>query len=162
MTPDPSTERELLRHLLATVAYRAGKATRNAPLNFSDFRACETARSPIQILAHIGDLCDWGLSIAKGQESWRDADPRGWDDELARFYASVRAFDDYLASSAPLLAPAKHLIQGPVADAISHVGQIAMLRRFFGHPIRGESYYRADITSGHVGPDQPAPKREFE
>jgi hypothetical protein len=162
MTPDASAKRAMLRHLLATMVYRAGKATRNAPPGFGDFRASETARTPVQIVAHIGDLCDWGLSSARGQEVWRDAMPQPWEAELGRFYAKVKAFDDYLASSAPLLASAERLAQGPVADAISHVGQISMLRRLFGNPIRGESYYRADIKSGQVGPDQPAPKREFD
>lgn len=162
MILDPSTERAMLRHLLATMAYRGAKAIRNAPPGFGDFRAHEASRTPVQILAHIDDLCDWGLSILKGQEVWHDAVPQAWDAELSRFYASLKAFDDYLASSAPLMASADRLIQGPIADAISHVGQIAILRRFFGSPIRGESYYRADIKSGRVGPDQPPPKREFD
>ena len=162
MTSDPDTGHTILRHLLATMTYRAAKATRNAPPGFGEFRAREGARTPVEILAHIGDLCDWGLSIAKGKETWRDAVPQAWEEELSRFYASSKAFDDYLADPMPLFCPVERLIQGPMADAISHVGQIAMLRRLFGSPIRGESYFRADIKPGQVGPNQPPPKREFD
>lgn len=151
----------LLRHTLATVAYRGGKAVRNAPEGFAGFRAGEKSRTPVEILAHIGDLFDWALSIAKGQQAWNDSTPLPWDEEVARFFTSLRAFDDYLASGAPVADPADKLFQGPVADALSHIGQIAFLRRLAGTPIRGENYHKAAITVGRVGPDQAAPKREF-
>lgn len=151
----------LLRHTLATVAYRGGKAVRNAPEGFAGFRAGEKSRTPVEILAHIGDLFDWALSIAKGQQAWNDSTPLPWDEEVARFFTSLRAFDDYLASGAPVADPADKLFQGPVADALSHIGQIAFLRRLAGTPIRGENYHKAAITAGRVGPDQAAPKREF-
>lgn len=162
MATDPATERALLRHLLATVTYRAAKATRHAPSGFGQFRAHEGARTPVEILAHIGDLCDWGLSIAMGHERWQAETPRGWDDELSRLYSALKAFDDYVAGASPMPGPVERLMQGPIADALSHVGQIAMLRRFFGSPIRGESYFRADITPGRIGPDQPPPRKEFD
>jgi hypothetical protein len=148
--------------MLATMVYRAAKATRNAPAGFGEFRAHDGARTPVEILSHIGDLCDWGLSIAVGHEKWVGAVPHTWDDEVSRFYSSTRAFDEYLASSSPLMCSVEQILQGPIADAISHVGQIAMLRRFFGNPIRGESYFRADIKAGQVGANQPAPKKEFD
>ena len=85
-----------------------------------------------------------------------------WSKELPRFFASLKNLDDYLAGSGPLACSALRLIQGPVADAIWHAGQIAMLRRMFASPIRGENYFKADIKSGQVGPDQPAPRKEFD
>ena len=160
LSPDPA--RALLRHTLATLAYRGGKAVRNAPAEFADFRAGETTRSPAQILTHIGDLMDWGLSIARGQQAWRDSKPLPWNQEIERFFASMKSFDDYLASGHPLHAPAEQLFQGPVADALTHVGQIALLRRMAGAAIRGENYYVASISSGRVGREQAAPKREFD
>jgi hypothetical protein len=159
MSEDP--KRELMRHTLATLAYRGGKAVRNAPESFADFGAADGGRTPGQILAHIGDLRDWGLSIAKGQQTWRDATPLPWKQEVDRFFAALKKFDDFLASGEPLHATAEKLFQGPVADALTHVGQIAMLRRKAGVPIRGESYYAAEMTAGRVGPDQAAPKKEF-
>jgi len=106
-------------------------------------------------------LCDWGLSISKGKQEWRDSVPLPWTQEVARFFKALQAFDDYLASDAPLSAPVEKLFQGPVADALTHTGQIAMLRRMAGCPIRGENYYRAEITAGRVGQDQATPGREF-
>ena len=158
LSSDP--KRELLRHTVATLAYRGGKAVRNAPASLAGFRSAD-ARTPVEILAHIGDLLDWALSIASGKRAWKDSKPLPWDAEVERFFAALRRFDDYLASAEPLQAPAEKLFQGPVADALTHVGQIAILRRMAATPIRGESYFDAEIAAGRVGPSQTPPKREF-
>jgi len=155
-------KRDLLRHTVATVAYRGGKAVRGAPAAFASFRAGETTRTPAAILAHIGDLFDWALSIARGAQAWNNSTPLAWDQEVARFFATLQRFDDYLASDAPLACAPEQLFQGPVADALNHVGQIAMLRRLAGTPIKGENYYRADIVSGRVGAEQALARREFD
>ena len=155
------SKRELLRHTVATVAYRGGKAVRNAPEGFAEFQAGEGVRTPGQILAHIGDLFDWALSIAMGQQKWQDSKPLPWEQEVARFFAALKKFDDFLASSEPVHAPIEKLFQGPVADALTHVGQIAILRRLASAPVKGENYYVAEIQTGRVGGDQAKPKREF-
>jgi hypothetical protein len=156
-TTDP--KRDFLRHTLATLAYRGAKAARNASAAFADFQ--EAGRSPVQILAHIGDLLDWSLSMAKGKQEYVESQPLAWDQEVSRFFATLRRFDDYLASSEPVHAPIEKLFQGPIADALTHVGQIAMLRRMAGTPISGENYFVAGMTVGRVGPEQAAPKKEF-
>jgi hypothetical protein len=154
--------RELLRHTVATLAYRAGKALRGAPENFGEFKIAQTTRTPLQIIAHLGDLLDWALSLAKGKEAWNNSTPLRWQEEVKRFFSALQAFEDYLASNLPLHTPAERLFQGPLADALSHVGQIAMLRRMAGAPIRGENYLRAEIVAGRVGAEQTAPRREFD
>jgi hypothetical protein len=154
-------KRELLRHTVATLAYRAGKAIRNAPEGFATFQAGEGARTPGQILTHIGDLMDWALSMANGKREWHDSKPLPWEQEVERFFAALKKFDDYLASEESLHAPAEKLFQGPIADALTHVGQIAILRRLAGKSIRGENYFVADITVGRVGAEQTPPKKEF-
>lgn len=163
MTPvSHSPEREVLRHTLATLAYRGAKAVSGAPRDFADFRVHEGSRTPVQIMAHVGDLLEWALSMARGEPAWHDSDPLEWDAEVARFFAQMERLDAFLASDATLGAPVGGLFQGPIADALTHVGQIAMLRRVAGSPIRGENYYRAEIVPGRVGPDQAAPRREFD
>jgi hypothetical protein len=154
-------KRELLRHTLATVAYRGGKAVRQAPQGFADFQAGEGVRTAAQILAHIGDLFDWALSIAQGKQKWHDSKPLPWEQEVERFFAALKKFDDFLASSEPLHAPHEKLFQGPIADALTHVGQIGVLRRLASAPVKGENYYAAEIETGRVGADQAAPKQEF-
>ena len=158
-TSDPTLP--LFRHTLATLAYRAGKALRGAPDTFAEFRCGETSRTPGQILAHMGDLFDWALSIAKGKETWRDAKLLPWEKEVERFFAALKTFDDYVASGEPVAVPLEKLFQGPVADALTHTGQIAMLRRMAGFPIKGESYYRAEMAVGRVGMEQAAARKEF-
>jgi len=154
--------RAFLRHTLATIAYRGGKAVRGAPESFATFRAAPTSRTPAQIVAHVGDLFDWALSIAAGAERWNNSEPLVWDREVARFFETLQRLDAYLASDAPVAAPPERIFQGAIADALTHVGQLTMLRRAAGAPIRGENYYRADIVAGRVGPEQTPPKREFD
>jgi hypothetical protein len=156
---DPA--RQLLRHAVATLAYRGGKAVRGAPDSFGEYHASPETRTPGQILAHIGDLLDWALSAARGQQKWHESAPLPWTDEVGRFFGALEAFDAYLASESPLLAPAEKLLQAPLADALTHVGQIAILRRLAGLPVRAENYYVAKIAAGRVGADQPAPVYEF-
>lgn len=159
---NPDTKREMLRHTVATLAYRGAKAVRGARDSFAAFHASETTRTPAQILAHIGDLLDWGLSIARGAEVWNNSEPLPWDQEVARFHRALESFDNYLASDAELSATCERLFQGPIADAFTHVGQLTILRRIEGAPIKGENYSRAKIESGRVSADQAAPKREFD
>lgn len=151
----------MLRHTVATLAYRAAKVLRGAPPEFSGFHASPSSRTPAEILAHLGDLFDWALSLAKGVHQWHDSKPLAWDEECARFFAALQAFDRQLASGEPLGFAAAKLFQGPVADALTHVGQIAFLRRIAGNPVKGENYLKAEITAGRVGPDQPKPRVEF-
>lgn len=154
--------RALLRHSLATLAYRAAKTLRGAPPAFAEFRAGPGSRTPVEILAHMGDLLDWALHLAQGHHVWQDSPPRPWDEEVARFFAALRACDEFLASDERLGFLPGRLFQGPVADALWHTGQLAMLRRMAGAPIRGENYFKADIEVGRVGPDQAAPRMEFD
>jgi hypothetical protein len=155
-------KRELLRHTVATVAYRGGKAVRGAPASFATYSGDGSPRTPAKILAHIGDLYDWALSQAKGAEAWNDSTPLEWDREVERFFATLQRFDDYLASDAPLAAPPERLFQGAVADSLAHVGQLAMLRRLAGAKMKSENYSRADIVAGRVGAEQTPPRREFD
>jgi len=159
-TTDPKLA--LLRHTVATLAYRGGKALRGSPPGFATFRAAPGSRSPLEILAHLGDLLAWAVSQARGKPEWHAAAPLGWDEEVARFFDGLAALDGQLASGALPGLPAEQLFQGPIADAFTHVGQLAMLRRIAGAPLCGENFVRADIVAGRVGPEQTPPAREFD
>ena len=167
MTATPQTasandsNRHMLRHSLATVAYRGSKAMRGATKDFAGFRAPNSCRTPAELLAHLGDLFDWSLTQAQGAPKWQESPVLPWDQGKARFFASLKAFDDFLASDAPLQFSAEKIFQGPIADALTHIGQIAILRRIAGIPTRGENLVVAEITEGRVGEDQPPPRREF-
>lgn len=167
-TPQPSaaaasaaTARELLRHTVATLAYRGGKVVRDAPPHFADYPVAADSRTPARILAHVGDLLDWALGLARGEHRWQDSVPLAWDVEVARFHEALERLDAYLVSDAPLGHPAETIFQGPIADALTHVGQLAMLRRLVGSPVRGENYAKANIVVGRVGADQTPPHVEF-
>ena len=152
-------KREFMRHVLAALAYRATRSLEGAPAEFGNFDGA--GRKPLQILAHMGDLFDWALSMAEGKQRWKNSKPLDWPAEQKRFFAALAAFDAYLASGAQIHAPLERLMQGPVADALTHTGQLAMLRRLAGCAMPGENYYVADIAVGRVGPEQAAPVKTF-
>jgi hypothetical protein len=153
--------RKFLRHTLATLAYRGAKAIRGAEPSFADFGAAETSRTPAKILAHLGDLMDWALAMSEGRKEWRDSLPLPWEKESERLFAALKKFDDYLASENPLQVSAEKLFQGPIADALTHVGQIAMLRRMANSPMKTENYFVAEIAVGRVGSEQTPPRKEY-
>ena len=153
---------ELLRHTVATLAYRGGKALRTAPAEFADYRSAPDARTPGEILAHMGDLFDWALVLCDGRHEWHNSPVLPWEEGVARFFAALESFDRRLSSGAPLGFPAEKIFQGPIADALTHVGQIAMLRRMAGYKMRGENYFAAKIAVGRAGADQADPVIEFD
>ncbi len=153
--------RHFLRHTLATLAYRAGKTLRNAPEGFAHFRAAKGTRTAVEMVAHMGDLFDWSLTKAAGKERWNASSPLPWEQECVRFFAALTAFDQYLASDALVHASAEELFQGPIADALTHTGQLAQLRRLAGAPVRSENYSKATITAGRTGAEQAPPVFEF-
>ena len=155
-------KRELLRHAVATLAYRAAKAMRNAPPELANFRASDATRTPLQLVAHLGDLLEWGVSLAEGNQKWNPTTPSTWEAESNRFFSALALLDDYLASERTLGCKPERLLQGPVADALTHVGQLMMLRRLASAPVRSENYAIAEIVAGRVGAEQAAPKFEFD
>jgi hypothetical protein len=155
-------KREMLRHCVATLAYRGGKVLRGVSDEFPGYRCAESSRTPSEIVAHLGDLLDWALSMASGKQTWKDSKTLPWQDGADRFFAALTALDQYLASDEPLEVSEEKLFQGPVADALTHVGQLAMLRRMAGLPIRGENYFKADIEVGRVGAEQKPARMEFD
>lgn len=160
--PASDPARTLLRHSVATLAYRAEKVLRDAPGSFPDLSIGPGSRTPLEILAHIGDLLDWARWLARGEHRWFPSPPRTWTGEVDRFFDALAAFDAELQGATPLGATPERLFQGPVADALTHVGQLAMLRRLAQSPVTGENYFKAEIEIGRIGPGQPDRRVEFE
>jgi hypothetical protein len=143
-------KREMLRHLVATLAYRGRVAVLNAPEDFADFRLSETTRTPAELLAHIGDNLQGSLYLMQGEMVYLNSLPLSWEEEIARFFINIKEFDAYLASDAPLAQPVEKIMQGPIADALTHVGQIVMMRRLAGAPVQADSYFNAQIIAGKI------------
>ena len=159
-TTDPA--RLALRQMAATLAYRAAKVLRDVPPDFAHRSFGDSTRQPVRILAHMGDLMSWGVSMAGGGKEWKPAGGDDWNTEVDRFFNGLATLDAALAAEGEFKGSIDKLIQGPLADALTHVGQIAMLRGMAGAPVRPESYARAIITAGRVGLDQEAPRAEFD
>lgn len=162
---DTTTEdatRTMLRRLVATLAYRAAKVLRDAPPGFAEFSTGPATRIPVQIVAHLADLMQWATHLAQGESVWRAEGSGDWETEVRRFFDGLAELDRLLAAGPLPSAAADLLIQGPLADALTHVGQLAMLRGAAGSPVRPESYARAGIVIGLVGLDQAAPAQEFD
>jgi hypothetical protein len=153
---------EMLRHTLATLAYRAEKVLREVPAGFAESRAGLATRTPLQILTHMGDLMEWGERMARGERRWQHVPCSDWGAAHRRFFAGLAALDAALADMRAEPVTEQAIFQGPIADALTHVGQLALLRGLAGAPVRPESYARAQIRAGMVGPDQSAERVEFD
>jgi hypothetical protein len=154
--------RTVLRHLAATLAYRAAKAIRDVPPGFDTSSFGAATRQPVRIVAHMADLMAWAVTLGRGDYIWKAGGWSNWDAEVRRFFDGLAALDRELVAGDQTIETMETLIQGPLADALTHVGQLAMLRGMAGAPVRPESYARAEIVRGRVGLDQAAPRREFE
>ena len=154
--------RPVLRHLVATLAYRAGKVLRDTPASFGASSVGDSTRRPVLIVAHLADLMAWAIPLAHGQYVWKAEGGDDWDTEVRRFFANLETLDRALETAGTFDGSVEKLVQGPLADALTHVGQLAMLRGMLGHPVRPESYARAEIVAGRVGLDQAPPGREFD
>jgi len=155
-------EIRFLRHALATLAYRAEKALRDYPLPGVEQRLAPSMRTPLELVGHLGDLMEWGESLAHGESRWNAGPASDWSAVCERFFNGLAAFDRALSEADPRSRPPGQIFQGPVADALTHVGQLALLRGAFGSAVRPESYARAEIEVGRVGREQPPPRQEFE
>jgi hypothetical protein len=167
MAPDPT--REFIRHTVATLAYRGAKILRGAPAEFGGVHAGDEsrkARSAVRILSHINDLLEWTARLAAGAPDWREAwqrsDPQSWEHEADRFFAALQKADAALAADSTPTISFQRIFQGPVSDAFTHLGQISMLRRLAGAPVRSEVMILSEIVVGRVGRDQAPPVREFD
>jgi hypothetical protein len=154
--------RPFLRHTLATLAYRAEKVLREVPEGFAHTKVGAATRTPLQILTHMCDLMEWGERMARGVRRWQHVPCQDWDGALARFFAGLEALDRALAEGPADEAAERAIFQGPIADALTHVGQLALLRGMAGLPVRPESYARAMIRVGVVGLSQAAERVEFD
>ena len=156
---DPT--RSMLRHAVAAVSYRAARVCENAPPNFAAVRASDSTRSAGAILAHMSDLFEWAMTLVAGSPGWNSVAALPWEQEVDRFFEALSRFDAALARDTPLACPAERLLQGPIADALTHVGQLAMLRRLAGAPQVGENYFKANIAVGSITRNLPAPVAPF-
>jgi hypothetical protein len=147
----------LLRHFLATLAYRTQKAIRGAPPEFAHFQPVEGVRTPAQIVRHMSGLLGYVRTLFVGAE-YRPQPLETMDEEVLRFHDLLKEVSALLdASPADEIATPMRLLQGPLADAMTHVGQIALLRRLYGIPIPAENFLKANIRDDNLGPEQPDP-----
>lgn len=153
--------RAVLRQLAATLAYRAAKVLRDVPPDFAAYSISPGSRTAGQIVAHMADLMTWATWLARGEHIWKAEGSDDWATEVDRFFARLREVDELLAKDT-FAGSVEKLIQGPFSDALTHVGQLSMMRGAAGIPVRPESYARAEIVAGRVGLDQAPPKAEFD
>lgn len=152
----------MIRHTVATLAYRAEKALRDAPPGFAEFRPSEHSRSALALVGHLGDLMEWAERMARGEARWQAVPQSSWTAATDRFFRGLAALDVALMENRPESKRYEVIFQGPIADALTHVGQLTMMRGMVGAPVRPESYARARIAEGRVGRDQDGERSEFD
>jgi hypothetical protein len=160
-SPAPSPDATLIAHALATIAYRTQKALRDAPAGYPDFAPGGQVRTPVEILRHMTSVLGYLRTFAIGGEYPFKPEPLPtFADEIARFHAMVESVLAHVQADGAVgsLTPAQ-VLQGPLADVLTHVGQLAMLRRLAGAPVAPENFIHADVRADRLGPDQPPPAR---
>lgn len=154
---EPAGQVRTVRHFLAALAYRFVKAVRDAPPGFPDFAAGHGVRTPHAVVHHVNGVLGYAaVAVAGGDVRYRHPHPRlDWDGEIALVHATLARLDALLVERPPGDPERLHrLLQGPLSDAMTHVGQLATLRRLAGDPIPGENFFEADVRVGRVGSDQ--------
>jgi len=151
-------KREMLRHFLAALAYRTQKALRGCPPEFGEFSAGNKTRTPAELVRHMTSVLGYSRTFFIGGRYWPEPLPT-IEDEIQRFHEMLALLSEHLKNGDTLLdeMTPERLLQGPYADAMSHAGQLALLRRLFGDPIRPENFIVAEISPDNLTPEQPAP-----
>ena len=150
-------QREMLCHFLAALAYRTQKALRGAPDSYPDFRASKTSRTPHELVWHMTGVLGYARTFFHGGV-WQPGKLATFNDEVSRFHEVLESLSNLFASGAPMHGiTEKQMLQGPLADAMTHTGQLAMLRRLAGSPVAPENFIRANVSTENLGIDQPAP-----
>jgi hypothetical protein len=153
-------DRQLLRHFLAAIAYRTQKAVRDAPANYPTFSAGNQVRTPVELIRHMTSLMGYVRTFFMGGSYPAKPEPLpSFGDEVARFHRMLEAVGELLTSGAPCSITTEQLLQGPFADTMTHVGQLALLRRLADAPVPAENFIYADIRAERLGVDQPPPAR---
>ena len=151
------TERRLVRHFLATLAYRTQKALRDAPSDFESFRIAPGTRTPHELVRHMSGVLNYALGLVTAPRALLEISPT-LAEEILRFHSLLDALADRLLQEFEFSKElAERLLQGPLADAMAHTGQLAMLRRLAGSPVAPENFFLAVVSAENVGPDQPLP-----
>jgi hypothetical protein len=150
-------KRALLRHFLAALAYRTQKALRGAPADFADFRAPHLVRTPRELIRHMDGVLGYARSFLIGG-AYCPPELPSFGDAVTHFHEVLADLARHLESGAEFsgITP-ERMLQGPFSDAMTHVGQLALLRRIAGCPVAPENFVFADISPGNLGVDQPKP-----
>jgi hypothetical protein len=152
-------KRGLLRHFLAALAYRTQKALRDAPAEFGDFRIADGVRTPAELVRHMTSVLGYARTFFVGGQ-YRPAPLPSLPEEIARFHDMLAQLAQHIEADTPLLEgmTAERLLQGPFSDAMTHAGQLAMLRRLAGAPVPPENFIVADIDAARLSADQAEPR----
>jgi len=150
-------KRAMLRHFLAALAYRTQKALRDAPVSFGTFEAGQQVRPPADLVRHMTSVLGYARTHFVGGRYRAEPLP-DLSAEIARFHAMLEDLARHLEAGTELRGTTEErLLQGPFVDAMTHAGQLAMLRRLAGSPVRPENFIEAAIDPSNLGPTQPEP-----
>lgn len=157
-----SEKRDMLRHFLGALAYRTQKALGGAPPEFASFDAGSGVRTPHELICHMRSVLGYARTYFVGGEYPRPL-PDDWQKDVEAFHAMLADLNGRLAAGDELhCITEEQLLQGPFADAMTHAGQLAMLRRLYGEPVASENFIFADVSAENVSKDQPEPARPDE
>ncbi len=151
-----SEKSEILRHFLASIAYHATKAIKNAPDDYPELDIGKGVRTPRHILHHVTGVLSYAHSFYEHYDTTH-FEYKPWEEEVAHFYETLSNLDSSMKERRPREVTEEQLLQGPLSDSMAHVGQLLMLRRMADSPVPSENFIHAEIRIGAVGPEQTEP-----
>lgn len=145
----PATKNEYLRHTLATIAYRFQKSVSVAGKGFAGFSLGKGSRNTTEIIHHIYHVL-WWTRVFVQEERFINEKPEklSFALEIKRVNSELAVLDKVFSETALGMDFSKRLLQGPLSDVLTHIGQLSMLSRLNGHPIKGEDFSSAEISTG--------------
>lgn len=150
-------KRQMLRHFLGALAYRTQKAFRGAPDSFAMFDAGGGVRTPMELVRHMASVLGYARTFFIGGTYWPEP-LETFDEEIERFHQNLADLRADIDANKPLIdITEERMLQGPFSDAMTHAGQLAMLRRLHGDPVRSENFILADVSAENVSSNQPDP-----
>ncbi len=151
-------KRFMLRHMLGALAYRTQKAIRDAPSDFANFRPAPGVRTPHQLIFHMTNVLGYARTFFIGGK-WGPEIHESFEEEVTRFHEMLGSLKEHLEEGTPFqdMTP-ERMLQGQLSDAMTHAGQLAMLRRFFGLPVPPENFIMAKVDGENIGPNQAPPE----
>ncbi len=134
-----------IQHFLKVLSYRFEKAIHNAAESYPKHASGHGIRTPLELLGHMNGVLEFAISSLKNQPR-RNIPEQSWQEQITLYYEKLKELNQLMQENSFDTDTLERILQGPLADAMTHIGQLAMMRRLANSAIAGENYFAADMS----------------